>query len=177
MSENRLSVYELTQGAAMMLARGSEGFDTDEELVAWQKECEEWMALSGDKFVACKIVMSRAESEEEWLKAEAAKLLDRAKRFATVRERVKGLATDLMKSQIAMGAEPKIQMADGSSVSLVKRSEIKVIVDDIDEVPTEYTRVKVEADLPAIKAAHKVGREVPGVTCADIESYSLRFSK
>lgn len=175
MSENRLSVYELTRDAAMMLARGSEGFDTDEELSAWQAECERWMELSGDKYVACRVVIDRAEAEEAWLKAEAAKLTERANRFRSVRERVKGLALDLVKSQADVTGNNKVQLSDGSTVTLVKRTEIKVVVDDADDLPTDFVRVTVAPDLMAIKAAHKEGRDVPGASCSEVESYSLRF--
>ena len=173
----RVSVYELTQGAAALLSRGSEGFETDEELSAWQAECQGWMEASGDKLVACRVVMDRADAEEAYLRAESARLAERARRFAAVRVRIKELAIAQMQAHVDMGGKPKVETADGSTVSLVTTRTLKVEVTDVDEIPTAWVRTKVEADLPKIKQAYKDGLTIPGVVVTEVESQSLRFGK
>lgn len=173
----RPSVYELTQEAGDLLARGSDGFDTDDALAGWQDELTAWMERAVDKSVACRAVIERAEMEEDWLKAQAKMLTDRAKKFATLRERVKSLQIQLVLANEEVTGSAKMQTADGSSVSVVRTRQVAVNVVDLDEIPTRFCRVKTEADLPAIKAAYKAGEAVPGVECAETESLSLRYGK
>lgn len=173
----RPSVYALTAQATALFNRGAEGFDTDEELAEWQSQIDALMVKSGDKFVACRAVMTRADEEEAYCKEQAALFADRAKRFATVRERVKDLAKQLLLSHEALTGQAKIQTADGSSISLARTRQVQVVVTDLESVPTRFVRVKTEPDLAAIKAAHKLGEQVAGTECVETESVSLRFGK
>lgn len=173
----KVSVYELTMGASALLARGSEGFETDEELAAWQDEMNAWMEVSGDKLLACRAVIDRADAEEAWLKSEADKIRDRARRFATVSDRVRDLIMQQMLAHEAVSGEKKVVTSDGSSVSLVRTAAIDVQVADATDLPAQYQRVTIAADKTALKAAHKAGVEVPGVTFVDGVTTSIRFGK
>ena len=113
--ERKVSVYELAQQAQGLLAIGSNGFDTDEELADWQAQMQAWMERSGDKFVACRVVIERAEAEEKWLREQSSLLADRARRFAKVQENVKALATGLLEAREDISGDSKVQTADGSS--------------------------------------------------------------
>jgi len=50
----------------------------------------------------------------------------------------------------------------GDTVSISWRKSERVEVDDMDTLPDQYTRVKVEADKTAIKSALKAGESIEG---------------
>ena len=173
----RPSVFTLTQDAARLMLRGSEGFDTDEEMTAWQQEVNDWLDASDDKALACRVVISRFDAEAAYCKQEADRLRDRAKRFEAAGERVTSLVKMLLASKEDAGEGGKVTMADGSTVSLVHTRGVEVQVLDLDAIPQRFCRVKVEADKVALKAAYKAGEQVAGVAFSETVTDSIRWSK
>ena len=55
-----------------------------------------------------------------------------------------------------------------------RKSEAVLVTVSIEELPEEYRRMKVEADLNAIKAALKEGNEVPGAVLETRNSIQIR---
>ena len=175
----RPSVYDLTQQATSLMLRGSEGFDDDAGLLAWQQEVNDWLDSTTDKALACRVVISRFDAEAAYCKAEADRLRDRAKRFEAAGERVTGLVKMLLSAKEDAGEGPKAQLADGSTVTLVHTRGVEVNVTDLDKIPQRFVRVKVEPDKVALKAAYKADPTgtVPGVEFAETETASVRWSK
>lgn len=67
---------------------------------------------------------------------------------------------------------------NGMKVKLSKRSSVETIVEDIEAVPQEFKRVKVEADKVALKKLYtETGVLVPGVEFKHKENYSLKISE
>lgn len=180
MSMNRKSVYELAQESAGLLQAGADGFDTDEQLAAWEAELANWVSEADDKLVACRAVIERAEAEQEWLEVQSKKLKERAKRHERTQQVVKDLALQLLAAHEEATGQRKVQTSDGSSVSVAVRENVAVDVADINgllESAPEFVRQKLEPDLVALKKAIADGREFPGVTWQVTQSRSLRWGK
>jgi hypothetical protein len=173
----RLSVYELAVKANELVVTGATGFDTDEELSAWVDQMRDWADASVDKFVALRYAIEKAGEEEKAMRELAAKFESRARRFAAAGDRIKGLCKELVAAHAEVTGNTKIETFDGSYVSVITLVGESVEVVDIDAVPAEYKRVTVAPDKVAIKAAHKDGQTIPGVSITPTSTASLRFGK
>lgn len=156
-----------------MMERGAEGFDTDEDLDAWQGELNALLAQAGDKFLACRVVVDKAKFDADFYKAEAARLLSHAERLTAVQDRVKDLA---LKMLLATGEE-KIETADGSWVKVKRTKTESVECEDLTFLPESCLRRSVAPDKVAIKKLLKDGQEVPGAVLAIGESVSIQWGK
>lgn len=104
--------------------------------------------------IACMIKNARAESEA--LGQEVAALLAR-KHTATKR-------MEWLKTYLATAIQPGTKLKDGRAHVYWSKSERTVVECEPEDLPEEFQRVKREANLSAIKAALRGGREIPGAT-------------
>ena len=171
------STRELILRSQDLAHEGSNGFEDDEGFDGWIARFDAFLAESTDKLLACRFVSEELAAKQVRAKEIASQFTDLARKIGAAVDRVDDKAMALAIATADATGKTKFDTEDGRSVTLVTTRQIDVQVTDLEILPTRFARVKVEADKSAIKAAHKLGESVPGVTCVDTESKSLRWSK
>ena len=151
------------------LIRSCEGLDPE----AMDAALAAWVDGAANKAAALQAVVSRADSQKEYLTGEAAALTAAADQQAAIAERCRRLIVSLLRKQEELGEKPIIR-GPGWSMSL-RRSEA-VEISDPDAIPPEYLRVKTtkEPDKGAIKAAITEGLTVRGAVVVRRDSVTIR---
>ena len=172
------SLYELARMGNELIARAMDCDDAD--LATWGADVDARLELVADKFAACRWVIDKGDAEAEFYKAQAKLLTDRAKRIEQMQAMVKAKVVELLLQHETVTGEIKIKTADGSSVSLVRRTVQVVQLAEglqVDNLPVDCQRVKVEADKVAIKFRLESGREVKGATLVDSTSEFAKWGR
>ena len=103
-----------------------------------------------EKFESISLYIKELKTESEALKEEAKKLSDRARAAENHAERLKQYLSNGL-------SEAGVEKFKTTRVSLSFRNSSSVVIDDLEQIPTEYLRIKKEADKTAIKDAFAKG--------------------
>lgn len=114
--------------------------------------------MFNEKAIKVVHVIANNDSDIAEIDAEIARLTARKKVMANARERLK----DYLRFNMEATGIKKIE-SPLFNVTLVAGRE-SVAVDDVDALPDDYKRVKVEADKVLIAKALKDGYDVPGAS-------------
>ena len=135
-----------------------------------------WLDNATDKAAALQAVITRAESQEAFLKREADALTAAAKGQARAADRCRALIVDLLRAKMAIGEPGSIQ---GPGWTLSLRETQAVDVSDLDALPPAFWREKTtrEPDKGAIKAEIEAGNTVPGAALKVNHSVTIRKAK
>jgi hypothetical protein len=133
----------------------------------------EYLDGAADKIGAIRYVLTRFESDDALLKAEADAIAAARERMARQSEHVKARAVMLLEGMALLGESPKVSRPTFSA--WLTTSTSVATPPDAAELPAEFVRVVVTTspDKAAIKAAIQGGRAVPG--CALVESHGVTF--
>ena len=116
----------------------------------------------------------RRDSAEASFKRFKARHEREKKRCEFINERLKGL----MKATSRLSGRTKVEVMDGSSVTLVTKRVVQVVVDDETLVPIDLMRVKYSVDKAAAKRAAEEGQEsIPGISFVETESQFVRRNR
>ena len=114
----------------------------------------------------CRFIKS-LNAEADMVKTEAKNLTDRA--------RVTNNKADYLKKYLAGFMVEGEKFADENSKVSWRKSEAVVIEDnDIEFVPPDFQRIKVEADKTALKKALKEGAEFDGITLVTKQNIQVK---
>jgi hypothetical protein len=144
-------------GALVALLEAPEGADAD----ALSSELAAWIDGTEDKLTAYWAVVKRMDAEGDQLRALEQTLAKRRRYLEAQAERVKGMASELLVAREALGEEPKVK-APLFSAWLAETVSVSISVEP-QALPTEYQRVSIDADKPALKAACQAGAQIDGV--------------
>lgn len=122
-----------------------------------------------EKAIATACVYRMIDEESERVNAAIKRLTAYKKRLDNERERVKTTLSDACE---ATGVE-KIR---GTYASISFRTSEQTVIDNLDELPTEFVKVKAEyvPDKTAIKIAIKEGRDVPGAHLEKVKNIQIK---
>ena len=116
----------------------------------------------------------RRDSAEASFKRFKARHEREKKRCEFINERLKGL----MKATSRLSGRTKVEVMDGSSVTLVTKRVVQVVVDDETLVPIDLMRVKYSVDKAAAKRAAEEGQEsIPGISFVETETQFVRRNR
>lgn len=163
-----ISLYELTAQLQNALDRVEVDPDTGELVSAFPFDDFEAIGLAFDEKaegVACYIKGLNAEAAA--IKAEQDTLAARRKAAENKAERLREYLANCMTA----AGKDKLKTA---RCSLSWRKTSAVGVYDIDALPENCRRIKVEPDKTAIKAALAAGEDIPGATILESRSLQIR---
>lgn len=151
-----MNIYELTSEYINLLAL-AEDPDTDLDELLYAME-----SISGeieDKADGYASVISRINSDIDFISAEIKRLQERKKTFEARADRIKNT---LMESMNAIGKK-KIQTATHTFTVAKNGGKIPVVISPFfkaDDVPVEYRNVKYDFNKDAIREALESGEEL-----------------
>jgi len=167
----KLTGYELMRMAGELIATLEEsGGVLDEESEAW---LDAWFNQLEDKIGAYWAVTKRIKSEAEFLKKEADRLTKRRRALEKTEQRIKSLATELLREHERLNGESKIKRPEFTASLSRRKSTVITNEHKLLEVP-EYCREVVSVDKLAISSDLKAGKEIAGAHLETVESVTWR---
>lgn len=151
---------ETTQGPDGLPVSPEMALDWIEEALSSIEDERDTKALN----IACLIKNFRADAEA--LKAEKIRLAKRQQ--ATERTIVR------LTQYLEQFLEPGLKLKDSRATIGWRRSEAVLVTVSAEELPEEYRRVKIEANLNDIKAALKEGDEIEGAVLEERQNIQIR---
>lgn len=140
---------------------------TDEDGVISDEAMEELEALQmarDEKLEACGIAYKNLKAEEEALKQEKMALQARQSQKAKQAEKLSEYITFHLKG--AKFETPKVKFS--------WRKSDRTIIDNLEDVPAEFIKIKREAMSAEIKKAIKAGTDVPGARVEEFQNLQIK---
>lgn len=163
-----MTMFEIKEGIRVLLERlytevdgdGCVSDDTMAELEALNEAKE-------DKIESIALYYKETQAEAEAIKAEAKKLAERAKSAENKAESLKNYLSRILQEEEAdKFSTPRVKVS-------FRKSE-QVIVDDVESLGEEFTKVKIEPDKTAIKKAIKDGNNVSGAHIETMNNIQIK---
>lgn len=133
---------------------------------------DELVEASQDKLAAIKHINDRCQSEAELLGNEIQALQARRTAILSVRERVRELGLMLLRSNRELTGLPRVKTP--VYTAYIGRTQVVRGPEDPNLWPDGYKTVRVNADkLGALKDL-RAGKEIPGLSLADVEYAAFR---
>lgn len=117
------------------------------------------MIQSAEKVSNYCVVLDRFENEKEYVKKQIAALKEYYERLDNRQKSLERIALEVVK------AHGILEGTCGRKIS--KRASTKVIIDDKEQIPPFYQKIKVDVDAALVKQALKDGKRVPGAHLED----------
>jgi len=170
--------YELSVLANRLAEAGADGFDSDEDLTAWQSALDGYIEVATDKFAACSAVIRRANHDAEFLRSEAARFANAAAKLDAVAARVTERTLMLLQAHEAATGQSKVTFDGTAWVKIARRHSTRCEVTcDGADLPFRFQAMKITPDKKAITAALEAGEMVDGCSMVPYVSESVSFSK
>jgi len=154
-----MNLYELSLEITFLAGRmdqWAEEHDGDVSEFPGLDLLEELEGEKDQKILNLAVWTKNLDSEADAIKAEVKRLTDRARALTARSERVQ--------EWVGLLLGPGRKLADGRCALSWRRSDQVALTCKPETLPTEYQRVKVEADKTEIKNAIKAGKTVIGAT-------------
>jgi hypothetical protein len=130
------------------------------------KKLSDIEASANEKALACAEIYKRLNAESEAYENEIDRLIAESRHLKNEAERIKNYLDGNLRQM-------SITEVKGISGKITYRASQSVEVADVNALPEQYKRIKVEADKVAIKNALKAGTEING--CKLIENQSIQI--
>lgn len=128
---------------------------SQDEALGWLEQCLQRIeAEHGDKVLRIGCFIKNLRVDAEALKAEKLRLARRQRGVERTIEHLKKYLQDF--------TEPGLKYQSPQCTIGWRKSDAVLVTVSAEELPEDYRRVKIEADLTAIKAALKEGDDIPG---------------
>ena len=158
-----MRIYDIPEALADAIAKA---VDPDTGEIVSPELLESVQMDAKAKIIACAMYCANLGSDIDEIDS-AIQLLKH--RRETRVNAVKRLREMMLPAINAIGGSAKTAL-----ISVRTARSQSVSVDSVDALPSEFRRVKVEADKAAIKAALKSGTSIPGCSLVESESVVIR---
>lgn len=148
-----MNLFEINEEIRLAMAELFESVDEDTGEVLAEDIAEklETLVITRDaKLENVALYLKEKQAEAEALKAEAKKLTDRARVASNAAERLKSYLDYSMSTA-------GLEKFESARAKFSYRKSTAVVVDDINALPEEYTKVDITADKVELKKALKNG--------------------
>lgn len=182
MEDKKKSGYDiLTEMSHLIIEMDSVDTDDEGAVNDWFDKMNGVLAQAGDKVLAYRNVLSLAKKRQVFFAEERDRYAKRFRAQGKVLERVKELSHLVVERNYDMTGEKRLLLEDGTWASLAVRKDWKFWSSETGEVtldPALIPRrfVKMDISKSALKAAAKVGEEIPGVEYEQVEKTHVRWS-
>jgi len=171
--QKRRSVAELLAEGGRVAADLALGGDSDDELQGKLDAFNAWLEETGDKALACKVVIRSLESEAVRFRDAEKQIAEKRRQIEDHIEALRFRTLSLAEAMLQGTGKKSVDLADGGKLTVTERETLDVQVTNPMELPEGCGEYRFVPDKAAIKAAYKANGTVPGANVTVSASKSL----